>query len=368
MRFTCLLAILMCGMAMAQTQPSSSSAPAKPAAPAQAPAAKPATPAAPAAETVAPDAPVITVAGVCDQPTANASDCKTVITRAQFEKMANAMNPNMPATLKKSFANTYARWLVMDQEARKRGLEKSERLQETMRIMKMQLLAQELQKNVQEEAGKHTPEEIEGYYKANPTKFEEFTLERIYIPKIKPGEKPPESEAAKKKDEDEKQAMANKIYGRAKAGEDFDKLEKEIYDGMKNPPPTTKIGTMRRGSLPLAHDKVFEMKAGQISELYSDNSGFYIYKLVSRQELPLDKVKPEIERILLMDKMKTQMDQLTKLAVPELNEAYFAAPGSQASHEREEEEAAPPKPGAAVKPAAKTTAPKTAPAPAPQQK
>src|SRR3954463_322111 len=41
---------------------------------------------------IPPDAPVITVKGVCPSPTQNPADCKTVVTRAQFETLVNALN------------------------------------------------------------------------------------------------------------------------------------------------------------------------------------------------------------------------------------------------------------------------------------
>lgn len=59
---------------------------------------------------VAPDKPLITIAGLCDNPSADkaaASDCKTVITRAQFEKIIDAVQPGMPARARREFALNY---------------------------------------------------------------------------------------------------------------------------------------------------------------------------------------------------------------------------------------------------------------------
>jgi hypothetical protein len=53
---------------------------------------------------ISPDAPVITIEGVCDKGTA-AADCKTVVTRAEFEKIVNTMMPNMPKPQQKGFAS-----------------------------------------------------------------------------------------------------------------------------------------------------------------------------------------------------------------------------------------------------------------------
>ena len=54
------------------------------------------------------------------------------------------------------------------------------------------------------------------------------------------------------------------------------------------------IGARRPGSLPEAHEGVFELKAGEFSPVYSDPAAFYIYKVVSVREVPLSEVKAQI--------------------------------------------------------------------------
>src|SRR5207253_1825617 len=86
-------------------------------------AATPQKPAAPKAETtgpaakaseaaqVPPDAPVITIKNVCDNATAEAAksaDCKTVVTRAEFERLLNAVAPQIPANARRQVATKYA--------------------------------------------------------------------------------------------------------------------------------------------------------------------------------------------------------------------------------------------------------------------
>ena len=80
------------------------------------PAARPAPPkaataaAAPATKTaegttVAPGTPVITIAGLCDKPSASkAADCKTVVTRAEFEQLVNTVAPTIAPPARKAAA------------------------------------------------------------------------------------------------------------------------------------------------------------------------------------------------------------------------------------------------------------------------
>ena len=63
--------------------------------------------------------------GFCADPPRIGSACKTVITRAQFEKLTEALQPGMSPSLRLNVANAYARNLRMSAAAEKRGLDKT---------------------------------------------------------------------------------------------------------------------------------------------------------------------------------------------------------------------------------------------------
>ena len=75
---------------------------------------------------ISPDAPVITIQGVCQNASA-AAECKTVITRADFERVADAIAPNLPKQQRKSLASQYVSALVLEQQAPDRVLYLSEK-------------------------------------------------------------------------------------------------------------------------------------------------------------------------------------------------------------------------------------------------
>src|SRR4051794_12848674 len=130
----------------------------------------PATGATQTTQEVPANAPVITLHGLCpDKPAGTdpkSAECLTIVTRAEFEHLANTLSPNMPATAKQSLASDYARMLVISNEARKRGLENSEHYKDLVNFLKMQLLAQELFRNYQDQA-KPTAAEVEKFYNEN---------------------------------------------------------------------------------------------------------------------------------------------------------------------------------------------------------
>src|SRR6201999_1835703 len=93
------------------------------------------------------------------------------------------------------------------------------------------------------EAGIDEKETAE-YYKENPRIFERFTIQRIFVPREKQGvtEKLPENSPASATPADgEMKQLAEAIQKRAIAGEDFDKLQKDVFQqaGMTGEPKTT---------------------------------------------------------------------------------------------------------------------------------
>jgi hypothetical protein len=361
MRKSWLLCVLLGTLAWGQAQPGPTQA-----SPAQAPGTANA-PASPAAE-VPENAPVLTIDGVCPAapkttaasktgmakpaaaPAKKPADCKTVITRKEFETIASALSPNVTPQLKRQLAQVLPKDIAMSEAAKKKGLQNTPQYKQTLKFAEMQILTTELQRSVQEDAEKVPPTEIEEYYKKNPEAYEQFSLDRLFIPRNKQDDEPkvnskdnmkeeklsPEAEKAKadaekaeqEKGEQEMNKLADSLRERAAAGEDFAKLQKEAFEaaGMKMDSPTVNLPTVRRTGLPPAHSSVFDLKVGEVSALISDNGGHYVYKVVSKEVLPLDKVSNEIHNTLKTQRLKDGMEKYQNSFHTETNEAYFGPP------------------------------------------
>ena len=373
MRKSWLVCVLLGTLAWGQAAPNTPSAPqagapnnmARP----QAPALPPDT-----SDSVPPNAAVITIDGVCPakpkpvtpkaatgtsakpataaktaSATTSSADCKTVITKAQFEKMETGVAANVTPQLKKQLAGVLPKFIAMSNAAEKKGLDKTPRFMEMMKFARLQILSTELQRNIQEEAAKVPPEEINKYYKEHAQNFQQFNVDRLFVPRSKS----PASEAKEEDEKDEKaseeaqrakeaeekakaeeneQAMtklADSLRARAAAGEDFIKLQKEAFEaaGMKIESPTVNLPTVRTSGLPAAHASAFELNAGEVSQVIHDSGGHYIYKMNSKQELPLDKVESEIHSTLQNQRTREMMDKVSGSFKVETNEAYFG-PGA----------------------------------------
>jgi len=292
------------------------------------------------ASKVAPDAPVITISGLCENPPADksaAANCKTVVTRAEFEGVIDAVQPSMPARFRRQFATRYATALVMSEKARQMGLDKGPRYEERMKLAKIQVLSQELNQALQEKASQISDADIEEYYKANAANFEEADMQKIFIPhKQEQPSKEKLTEAQEQKihqdNEAEMKKAADALHTRAVAGEDFAKLQAEAFTtaGIKTKAPNASMSKVRRANLPPAHEAVMDLKAGEVSAIISDASGWYIYKMVSKNTLTLDQAKDEIRGTLHGQRMQDAMQEVQRESAPDLNNDYFAADESPA--------------------------------------
>ena len=340
MRSQCLVCLLLAGLAYGQAaQPAT-----PPAAGAKAEQSTSSAPEKAAEVKVGPDDAVITLKGFCADSTLHGDACKTVITRAQFEKLVEALQPGMPPPLRRQLANRYSQALKMSTEAEKRSLDKGPAFEEKMYFARLQILSQELSRALQEDSGKVSDADIEDYYKKNQPSYEQFTLERIYVPRAKQippavktkadteagaknaaktnAEQPPTEEQKKAAEEAMKKVAAD-LRARAAQGEDPEKLEKEAYAaaGLPGTAPITKMEKLRRTALPANHQAVIDLKPGEVSELISDNSGYYIYKMVSKDTLSLDAAKPEIIKAISSQRYRDSMQSFQGNI--DLNEAYF---------------------------------------------
>ena len=298
----------------------------------------------PSAAAVAADAPVLTIKGLCPGDSAkpaqsSGAGCQTVITRAEFEKIASAIQPSLSPVVKRQLLSLYPRLLIMTHEAEVRGLDKEEYFQQMFAYARMQILTQQLTHRVQEEAAKVPEQDIADYYQKNQENFKEYNLERIYIPRVKQVPPPPAklSEEAEKERttnaETEMTKLAEALRARAASGESFAALQKEAYQsgGLKSNPPNASMGRMRRNGLPPGHDAVFSLKIGEVSQVLSDAGGHYIYKMDGSSLETLAEVKDEIHNILKSQRMKELMGKIQGPFSTEVNDAYFGtgpAPGA----------------------------------------
>jgi hypothetical protein len=286
---------------------------------------------------VPPDVAVLTIKGLCpgqEKTASAASNCQTIITKAQFEELTEALHPNMPPTTKRQLASSYPRLMAMAHEAEQRGLDKKEHFQEMIAFARLQILSQDLVHEIEDEASQISQKDIEDYYRENAPNFERVNIERITVPNIRQTQANQTAGASGNKENSEEQdkaAMkgeADSLRARAAAGEDFPALQKAAYAfaGLTTPPPVTSLSMVRRTTLPAGHTSVFDLKAGEVSPVISDDGGFYIYKIVAKQTEPLNEAEKEIRKNLVSQRIHAMMQKVQDSITTDMNQAYFGPP------------------------------------------
>lgn len=307
---------LVCGSALAQTAPAPSNPPV-PVPPMAGP------------EQVPADATVIEVQGLCDH-SKSAGECKTVLTRHQFDTMLEAISVTTQITspsAKRSLAEGYVQLLALADAGEQAGIDKDPHFQELMQIVRVRTLAEAYRHSLDEKYAHPSSDEIAAYYNNHKEDFEQLRIDRISIPFVN-YKLPPSSQAnfAKKA-----RAEADKIRERAAAGEDMHKLQEEAATTLGlTTPATTDLGARKKGSLPPGVEKdIWSLKPGEVTKVEEEHTGYNIYKIRSRDTMPLEVAKNDIIRELHQKNLQAAIKQIMDNVHTKLNDQFFALPGGK---------------------------------------
>jgi hypothetical protein len=271
----------------------------------------------------APGDAVITVNGLCGHTASPGDTCRTVITREQFERLAEALDPDMPPDLRLKVAATYARLLRMAAAAEDRALDQTPAFAEELRYARLQLLSHDLDRALRQDAYNIADTDLDAYFQANHSSLEQATLARIFIPRLKRGD----SASA-----DKMLQVAADLRARAAQGADPDELQREAYTaaGIPNPAPPTRLENVRRATLPPTHETAMTLAPGEVSEVLSDpDGGHFIYKMVSKSPLS----RADVSKELADQRYRAATQRFTGDVI--LNDAYFATYAPARRHQRD---------------------------------
>ncbi len=245
--------------------------------------------------------------------------CQRVVTRAEFEKVANALNPQMSAPVRRRLADFYASMLIAQAKVDQQGLLSTPESQQLLHFYYLQGLTTILNAKLSDDATNVPQADIEKYYNEHAADFEEATVERVLIPRSGPPGKP-EHVTTKEN--------AENLRTRAVGGEDFEKLQKDASTAAgEEVTPPTKLTNLRRQSLPAAQSgQVFALQPGQISEVIEEPNAFFLYKMDSKRTIPLAEAQATIRSVLANKRLQEAAQAIQKEFKATLNDSYFPAP------------------------------------------
>src|ERR1051326_1521364 len=279
-------------------------------------------------EQVSPDAPVVTIQGLCpdgQQRLEQSDSCTLVFTRSQFEAMVKAVNvtdQNYTLPALKSLATSYVTVLTLADAAEKEGIDKDPRFQELLKVSRERSLADAYRLYLKEKFSNPSQAEIEEYYNKNIAKFEQVKVDRILIPKVN------SKRSQEKPEEFEKKArqLAEAIRERAAKGEAINALQAEVYKtlGIESTPAPTEVAAGGKASwLPAVQADINALTPGQVTQVETEPSGFYVYKLRSRTVAPLERVRTQVIYEVSHQNIEAALKAITGKVHSQLNEQYF---------------------------------------------
>jgi len=143
------------------------------------------------------------------------------------------------------------------------------------------------------------------------------------VPKVdptRPQDRSPEFEKKAKQ-------LASDIRERAARGEDVTSLQVEVYStlGLKAQPPQTELSVNPKPTFsPSVDQDINALKAGEVTKVEVEPSGFNIYKVRSRNTIPLELARAQIVREISQKHIDDALKAATSSVHSDLNEQYFS--------------------------------------------
>jgi hypothetical protein len=263
--------------------------------------------------------------GLCQDKQAKGA-CKTVLTREDLDRFIGASAPDVPPAARSRAAIQYARTIAFSAMAEQQGLEKNpvlaKELELQLKLARMRILATAFVQSLEQQRTTILESEIERYYQLHHDQYEQAQVRRVAIPIAVPTAtgRPLDRAAAK--------AEMEELRNRAVAGEDLSVLLHQAYEHLQiqaTPPPVNAV-SVRRTNLQGDEAKAFDLNPGEVTPVLDLPAAFAIYKLDSKEPLPIESLRPEIEGALRRDIIQNQISKLGKRVSTDFNLEYLEMP------------------------------------------
>ena len=271
---------------------------------------------------VPPSTPVVTLKGVCKERQAKRA-CETVITREDLDRFVNAFAPDVSETVRGRLAVQYARTLAFSALAEQQGFEKNpvlaNELEVQLKLIRMRILASAFLQNLQNQTTSIAASEIQKYYDEHRDRYEQAQVLRLSVPFAVPTENGRPLDRAAVKSEMEE------LRSRAVAGEDFNQLQQDAYKHLhiQATPPQVNVSMLRRSNLQGDEAKAFDLNPGEISIVLDLPAAFAVVKIETKEPMPIESVRQEIEGALRGGQVQNDLSKLTKKISAQFNLEYL---------------------------------------------
>jgi hypothetical protein len=268
---------------------------------------------------------VVTLQGVCKQRQPK-SVCETVITREDLDRFTEAFAPDAAPAARGRVAVQYAGTLAFSSLAEQQDLDKNpvlaKELDFQLKLVRMRFLASVYLQSLQRQTPIIAEAEIHKYYDEHRGQYEQVQVRRLSVPFSVPTEdgRPLDRSAVKTEMEE--------LRKRAVAGEDLNQLQQDAYQHfhIQAAPPVVGVLTVPRNTVQGDEAKALDLNPGELSAVLDLPAAVAIMKVESKDAVPIQYVRQEIEAVLRGERLKREVDKLAGKISAQFNLQYLELP------------------------------------------
>jgi parvulin-like peptidyl-prolyl isomerase len=247
------------------------------------------------------------------------------VTQGEIERFIQGLAPQDQRTLasrgRRALGDEFVLMLVLSQDSLRHHLDSTPAFQEMLALRRRQLLATMAYQEIMRQSVV-TPEEISKYFADHQSEFEEVRIHQVVIRKKPEGAK----EGTPGLTAEEAKTRAEEIRKALISGDDPKKVA-EQFQVANIVRVDAEPFAVRRGSMrPDMEKAAFELKDGQLSDVFDLTQSLAFFKVASHKVRELKDASSQIENTLRQQKVNSAIDELKKNAKVWLDDGYFAAP------------------------------------------
>lgn len=244
----------------------------------------------------------------------------TQVTAAQFNALVAGLPEQVRAEAeanKRAVADQYARILALDAAAEQQHLDQDPTLQAHLRLARENALANALIQRLAEQAHPSAAA-VTAYYQAHRADFEQVKVRHILITDNQTPNGPSQRTPAAAK------ALIDRIATKLKAGQKFSLLAAKYSEDPGSKDKGGELGYLSHGQTVPAFDHViWSLQPGQTSPPFKSRFGYHIVQVQARKTAPLDSVRDKIEKQLVSESLRQQVEAIAKAHPAHLNASFF---------------------------------------------
>lgn len=240
--------------------------------------------------------------------------------QAAFDQLPDEMKRQFAsAPGKQAFAEQVVRMKILEQEARRMGLDRDPAIQAQVAAGRTDILARAAADKL---VANPTNQAVQTFYNQNSGRFGTIDVSHILIayrggaiPPRNGGAAPSEAEATNR---------ALKVVQQLKAGANFANLARQYSDDTSSIEQGGHLGTFPRGMLPPEIEtRVWQIPPGQVSGPIPSRFGIHIFKVNSHVLAPLTQVSKNIAQHIKQQNTFDRVEVLRKAAKVDFDPKFF---------------------------------------------